>query len=132
MATLDRSQILANHGRITPFLAWSNRFRQLGEWRAGHRIHTAGYAERWRPHTAGVGSALPMDTPGFSLDPQTVTMVNSEASYIANLYRSMTGQPPLPPAMSAPSVNVGIDPATQKLLIAGALGALLLLMRKRR
>lgn len=125
MAILDRSQVI-NNGRITPFSAWSNRSYLAGK---NHRLDAVLAAA---PRTGYLGSTLPMDIPGASLDPQTVTAMNAEAGYLVNLYRQATGQPPIDPRTNAPTVHVGIDPATQKLLIAGGLVAVLLWARSRR
>lgn len=78
-------------------------------------------------------SGDPAATEGTSINAGTMTAINSEAVFIANLWRSMTGQAPLPAQSAAPSVNVGLTAeAKNMLLIGGGVLAFILLRKKHR
>ncbi len=66
-------------------------------------------------------------------DPAVITAVNSEAVFLLNLYRSATGQAPLPPQSTAPTVNVGLSPEAKNMLMIAGVGllAVFLLAKKR-
>ena len=57
-----------------------------------------------------------------TFDPALITAINAEAVFVANLYRSLTGQAPLPPQATAPTVNVGLTAEAKNMLILAALG----------
>jgi len=69
----------------------------------------------------GTGAATPIDTTDWV---KIGAAVNAEGVFIANLFRQAAGKATLP-ANTGPSVNVGLTPQTQKLVVYG--GAALLL-----
>lgn len=78
-------------------------------------------------HTAlaGVSDSLP---PAATDAVDMTTKINAELFYVGNLYRNLTGQPPLP-SSAAPTVQVGISEETKKMLIVGGgIGLLALAM----
>lgn len=83
-----------------------------------------------RSHSVeGLGDA------GYTVDDLKTAMptVNSEMLYLSNLWRQANGQAPLDVKTNAPTVNVGLSPATTKLAGVGfALGFAFLLSRIRR
>lgn len=48
-----------------------------------------------------------------------ITGINAELIFLQNQYRIAQGLPPLPASQSAPTVNVGLSPDTQKTILYG-------------
>ena len=73
------------------------------------------------------------DTSATSSLSDIMAGLNAEALYAINLVRAQQGKAPLSPSQYAPSVNVGVSPATQNtVLIVAAIALVALFMMKRR
>lgn len=68
-------------------------------------------------------------TPWYT-DPKTITALNSELLFGANLFRGLTNQAPLAASQYAPQVAVGLNAETSRMLLLGGAGILAFMMLK--
>lgn len=116
--------------------------QQLGQYRAGPAFSTprmpwTGYSAVDRAR--GLQGLGDIDVTSMNLDDitnlvrQGLVVFNSQRVFDMNLERAALGLPPIPVSLAAPTVNVGLNADTQKLVLYGALalGAVMLLGKNR-
>lgn len=131
----DETDYYGGLAGISDALAWARvnnagggGFPDTGEVRAnGADVFTPGL---YRMGGMGDAAWAQTDTPGSGgwIDPATITAANSEAVFIANLWRGLNNQPQLNVATSSPAVNIGITPQVQNMLLLGGAGILALVL----